>query len=192
MKDKLSLRNVIIWSAAFLGLLVFCLSFAVTSRMTYTEGGNRALYIFNNGIWSGNHVKAYDNGKLVAEGVMTGKPFILPILGVILVFLAAAGVIAVSFLVKNEKLVKILSITSAAVAIVGGVFMFFVGETAIRTFVYEMRGSLDQLQEMKDALKAAGGKFYGGALAVILAILSILAGVAFGVAPFLPDKKLAK
>lgn len=192
MKEKLTLRNVIIWSAAFLGLLIFCLSFAGGARMSYTEGNHSLLYKFTNAIWSCSHVNVYDNGSLMASGDIAGKPFILPILGIVLVLVAAIGAVLISFLLKNEKLAKILLIVAGVLSIVGGVFVFFTGESVIRSFVYEMTGNLDQLEAYKAEFKSAGGKWGPGALTVILGILAIVAGGLNIVAPFLPEKKLAK
>ena len=132
MKEKLTLRNVIIWGAAFLGLLFFFLSFAVKAQVYgYGEGG-KVAYVFTNAIWGGKSLELYFNGQLLATDPVQEKPFILPIIGLILLIVAVVGAVLVSFLVKDNKLSKILLIVAGGLAIVGGVFVFFVGESAIR------------------------------------------------------------
>lgn len=192
MKEKLTLRNVFIWGAAFLGLLIFCLSFAGSARMSFTEGNHSMLYKSTNAIWSCSHINVYDNGSFKVSGDIAGKPFILPILGIVLVLVAAIGAVLISFLLKNEKLAKILLIVAGALSIVGGIFVFFTGESIIRSFVYEMEESLDSLEVYKAQFKSGGGRYGPGALTVILGILAIIAGGLTIVAPFLPEKKLAK
>ena len=192
MKEKLTLRNFIIWGAAFLGLLFFFLTFAATARMSFTEGGHTVVYKFSHAIWSCNHADVYDNGAFAASGYIHGKPFILPILGAILILLAALGTVAISFFIKDEKLRKILLIVAGSLSILGGVFVFFVGESAIRSFVNEVQGNLDHLEEIKQEFKNSGGKIGPGGFSVIIGIVAILVGGSFAAAPFLPEKKLVK
>ena len=194
MKEKSTLRNVIIWGAAFLGLLFFFLSFAVKAQVYgYGEGG-KVAYVFTNAIWGGDTLEIYVNGSLLESGPAIGKPFILPIIGVILLLVAVIGAVLVSFLVKDNKLSKILLIVAGGVAILGGVFVFFVGESALRSFAYAMGGeeALNDMASIRAEMKQAG--FHDGprALGVIIGIVAILAGASFGVAPFLPEKKLVK
>ena len=194
MKEKLTLRNVIIWGAAFLGLLFFFLSFAVKAQVYGQGEGGKWQYVFTNAIWSDSTLEIYLNGKLMDAGAVTGKPFILPIIGVILLLVAVIGAVLVSFLVKDAKLSKILLIAAGGVAILGGVFVFFVGESALRSFAYAMGGeeALNDMASIRAEMKQAG--FHDGprALGVIIGIVAILAGASFGVAPFLPEKKLIK
>ena len=189
MKEKLTIRNFIIWGAAFLGLLFFFLSFAATAKMSWTEGNHNVVYKFAHAIWSCNHADVYDNGAFAASGYIHGKPFILPILGVILILLSALGAVAVSFFIKDEKLSKILLIVAGSLSVLGGVFVFFVGESAIRSFAYEVQGSLDNMKEIKEEFKNSGGKFGPGGMSVIIGIVAILVGVAYAVVPFLPLNK---
>ena len=194
MKEKLTLRNVIIWGAAFLGLLFFFLSFAAKAQMYGQGEGGEWAYVFKNAIWSDNTLEIYMNGKLMNTGAVTGKPFILPIIGVILLLVAVIGAVVVSFLVKDAKLSKILLIAAGGLAIVGGVFVFFVGESALRSFAYAMGGdeALNDMETVRAEMKEAGWHMGPRALGIIIGIVAILAGGSFIAAPFLPEKKLVK
>ena len=194
MKEKLTLRNVIIWGAAFLGLLFFFLSFAVKAQVYGYGEGEKVAYVFENAIWGGKTLQIYLNDRLIESGASAGKPFILPIIGVILLLVAVIGAVLVSFLVKDSKLAKILLIVAGALAIVGGVFVFFVGESAVRSLAYLMGGdeALKQLDVFKAEMHANGFKAGSRALGVILGIVAILVGGSFAAAPFLPEKKLIK
>ena len=190
MKEKLTLRNIIICSAAFIALLIFCLSFAVKAHIEI-EG---AHYRFFTAVWHIEKVVGVENGHI--ETTMLPKEytslFALPLVGFILALVAGIGAVVIALLIKNEKLSKILILVCAVLMIAGGVFMFFVGESAIRTFTLANGGTLAHVTEMKEVMKELGGKYYTGALGIICGVLSILAGAVMGVFQFLPDKKLAK
>lgn len=190
MKEKLTLRNIIIVSAAFLGLLVFCLSFAVKGTIDI-EGAHITI---SNAVWHPAKVVILENGH-VEQYSLRGDQiaiFALPLIGAILALVAGAGAVVVALFVKDNKIAKFALLGCALLAVVGGVFMFFVGETVLRTVVMAETGSLDLLEKMREIVKQSGGGYNGGALSYILGALGILAGVAIGVAPFLPEKKLAK
>ena len=194
MKEKLTLRNVIIWGAAFLGLLFFFLSFAVKAQVYGHGEGEKVAYVFTNAIWGGDTLDIYMNGQLLESGPAQGKPFILPIIGVILLLVAVLGAVVISFLVKDNKLAKILLIVAGALAIVGGVFVFFVGESAIRSLAYLIAGDegLKELESFRAQMRANGFKAGAKALGIIIGIVAILVGGSFAAAPFLPEKKLVK
>ena len=192
MKEKLTLRNVVVWGAAFLGLLFFFLSFAACATMKFNVEGSVAEYVFKNAIWSGDHIVVKANGVAIEEGNIVGSPFALPIVGIILVLVAALGAIVVSFLIKDEKIKKFGLIGAGVLSILGGVFVFFVGETAVRNFCVLTEMPLSKLEWLKSQLTAAGTKWGPNALPVIIGIVAILAGIGYGASEFLPDKKLVK
>ena len=194
MKEKLTLRNVIVWGAAFLGLLFFFLSFAAKAQLYGEDGGDKIAYIFRNAIWSCNFLEAHLNGGYMVGNAIDGKPFVLPIIGIVLLLLAVLAAVAISFFVKDNKLSKILLIACGGLAIVGGVFIFFVGESALRSFVYLMEGEdgLAHIEEYRAELLKGGWHMGPRFLSTLIGIVAILAGGAFIAAPFLPEKKLAK
>ena len=192
MKEKLTLRNIIVWSAAFLAVLFFFLSFAATSHFIIPDSSGTIKYVFLNSIWSANKIKGYMNDVFVKDFSTAGSPYALPIVGLILVLVAAIGAVIISFFVKEKKIRIIASIACAVLAIAGGVFTFFVGETAIRTFCVLSLGSLDHLEMLRQAYSQTGATWGPGALPIIMGIVFILSGCAFGVSPFIPEKKLVK
>ena len=192
MKEKLTLRNIIVWSAAFLAVLFFCLSFAATSHFIVPDSSGEVKYVFLNSVWKADTFKGYVDGKYEIEMSVTGSPYALPIVGLILVLVAAIGAVLTSFLFKEKKIRIIASIACAVLAIVGGVFTFFVGETAIRTFCVMALGSLDKLDLLKQAYSEAGATWGSGVLPIIMGVVFILSGCAYAVSAFLPEKKSAK
>ena len=190
MKEKLTLRNIIILCAAFVGLLVFCLSFAVKGTMD-VEGAHITI---SNAVWHPAKVVITEHGHVQFVTLRNDQIaiFALPLIGAILALVAGAGAVVVALVVKDNKIAKFALLGCALLAVVGGVFMFFVSETILRTVVMAEAGSLDYLEQMREYVKQAGGTYNGGALSYILGALGILAGVAIGVAPFLPEKKLAQ
>lgn len=192
MKEKLTLRNIVIWSAALLGLVFFFLSFAAAPRIEMPGEGGMIAYAFKNGIWGGTEVDCQLNGQSIMTAYMTAQIFALPLIGVILLLVAVIGAVLVSFLIKDQKVAKISLISCGGLSLVGGIFVFFAGETALRTLVLYDSGSLDNVEEYRQILQQYGGRITPGGLAIVIGIIAILAGIAFGLAPFLPEKKLAK
>ena len=148
MKEKLTLRNVVILSAAFLGLLFFCLSFAAKSYLNVNEDGYMMSYRFLN--------------------------------------------VVVAFALKNEKAKKFALIGAGVLAVIGGVFIFFGGETGPRSLLYAEIGSLDNIGYWEGVLKGNGHTWGLRGLGVTIGVFAILVGCAFGASPFLPEKKLGK
>ena len=191
MKEKLTLRNVIVWGAAFLGLLYFFLSFAASASLKMNVEHMSAEYTFKHAIWSCNYIFGKANGQVVVDGPIPGSPYALPIVGVILILVAALAAVTVSLLVKDSKIRMFALIGAGVVSILGGVFVFFVGESVIKTF-WVLSESPIPFDQFKAAYKAAGATWGPNALAIIIGIVAILAGCAYGVSSFLPEKKLAK
>ena len=192
MKERLTLRNVVIWGAAFIGLLFFFLSFAVSAKLTFAEENHFAEYTFGNAIWNGGSIVGKDNGRVIVEGTVQGSPFALPIVGIVLVLVSALAAAIISFAVKDEKIKKYALIGAGVISVTGGIFVFFVGETAVRTYCVLSDYPLSKLDYLKNILKANGAEWGPGALGIITGIFSILSGCAYAASQFLPEKKLIK
>ena len=194
MKEKLTLRNVVIWGAAFLGVLFFFLSFAAKSYMNIVDGGYAFSYRFCNAFWNGSRIEVYTNGMYISELPLVGKPFALPIIGLILLLLTSIGSVVISLVLKDEKIKKFVLIGAGVLAVVGGVFIFFGGETGPRTYIYaETNGQgLNDVKHWENALRAEGFTWGLRPLGVIIGVFAILVGGAFAASPFLPEKKLLK
>ena len=190
MKEKLTLRNIIIVSAAFLGLLVFCLSFAAKGFVHY-DGMDVTIF---NCVWHPAKI-VYTDGIHVETMILKEGQyaiFALPLIGAILALVAGIGAVVVAIVIKDKKVSMIALIVCGVLAITGGVFMFFVRETAFRTLLMAETGSIDNIPYWKQKFIEIHGSYSNGALAYILGVMGILAGAALGAAPFLPEKKLAK
>ena len=190
MKEKLTLRNAVIWGAAFLGLLFFFLTFTIKGYYQFTESGDTAKIVFNNILWDGTSSVTYFNGKYEGAAKLDKSgAYPLSIIGAILLLVCSLGMLVVSVFVKNEKIRKYISIGAGVAVIAGGIFIFFVGETIVRTICLEYYGSLDKIADFKKSLT---GSYGANAMSIVVGVVAILVGCAFGVSPFLPEKKLLK
>ena len=190
MKEKLTLRNVVIWGAALLGVVFFCLTFAIKGYYQFVESGDTTKVIFDNILWDGTSTTTFFNGKFDGSARFTKSgAFPLSIIGAVLLLVCSLGMPVVALLVKNEKIKKYVSLGACVTLIASGIFMFFVKETIVRTICLNYLGSLDYLPEFKKSLTAS---YEANAMATVVGIFTILVGCAFGVSPFLPEKKLLK
>lgn len=187
MKKLFTLKNCLLLGAAFIGLLFFGLSFA--TKLYFPAEGNLA---FNNTIW-GTSTVSY-NGQTwplakVMEGMQRVDPLALPLIGVILILVAAIALCVAVFALKNEKIAKIVCLVAAGLLLLGGIFQFIVVpsfKTALYNSLIKMGAS--EAAATEEATHVAGYA-QPGALSTISAVFSIVAGLAAGAAPFIPAKK---
>lgn len=134
MKEKLTLRNVILWGVALTLLVLFFISFAATVKMSTAIEGMPITITLHHALWGSDSMSAFSEGKLEAEAIPAAARAgsISGIIGVILFLLASGGLVAVSFLVKDEKLKKILVLVCAGLILVGSILLFFVGNVFYR------------------------------------------------------------
>ena len=190
MKERLTLRNVVIWGAALLGVVFFCLTFAIKGYYQFVESGDTTKIVFDNILWDGTVFTTYFNGKVEKVSRLTQSgAFPLSIIGAVLLIVASLAMIVISIFVKNDKIRKYVSLGTSALVVAGGIFIFFTKETIVRGLCLEYFGSLDQLDLFKKSLTGAYG---ANGMEVVIGIFAILVGCAFGVSPFLPEKKLLK
>ena len=189
MKEKLTLKNIILLAAAGVAFIVFCLSFAIPLRFTAEESG-RAPFI----IWGCSKLVA-DGGKEMAWydiiGIEKLDPNFFGLFGVLLALLAAAALVLAVFVIKNEKVAKIIVLVCAGVLLLSGIFQFLLvsGFKAslvnpiIRKFGEAIRADAEkEVAYMQSYFRLSAGS-------VICGVVTILAAVAAGVSPFLPVKK---
>ena len=190
LKEKLTLRNVVIFAASLIGIVFFCLTFAIKGYYQFVESGDTTRVVFNNILWDGTSTTTYFNGKIEGSSrFLKSGAFPLSIIGAVLLLVCSLGMPVVALLVKNEKIKKYVSLGAGVAVIASGIFIFFVGETIVRTVCLNYLGSLDDLSEFKKSLAATYG---AGAMASVVGVFTIIVGCAFGVSPFLPEKKLVK
>ena len=160
MKEKLTLRNVVIWGAALLGVVFFFLTFAIDGKIVDYEQdielvNHSMTYAFHNILWDGTTIDFFHDG--VFEGTIYlqgGAQFALPIIGAILLLLSSLGAVVVSFLVKDKKVYMISLIAAGALAITGGIFIFFAKETMIRNMLYQEGISISDINQHYEEYKA--------------------------------------
>ena len=190
LKDKLTLRNIVIFAAALLGIVFFCLTFAIKGYYQFVESGDTTKVVFDNILWDGTSTTTYFNGKFDGSArFLKSGAYPLSIIGAILLLVCSLGMPVVAIFVKNEKIKKYVSLGAGVAVIAGGIFIFFVKETIVRTVCLNYLGSLDDLSDFKKTLAAS---YSASAMAAVVGVFTILVGCAFGVSPFLPEKNLAK
>lgn len=185
MKKFLTLKNIILFGAAFVALLAFFLSFAVQARVTGTEHGHTMLIKFVNSVWGSTEGRTYADGEFVMAMALKGGVYALVLVGFILVLVGAIGAVLVALLVK-KPFAKWIILCCGVLVLLGGVFQFFGGNAAYSAYAKYAGCSFD---EAKAYFESQNAKCNPGPLGIILGILSILAGGAFGVAALLPEKK---
>lgn len=192
MKEKLGLRNAILWTIAIALLITFFASFSAVSRMRVTIEGDSFDVVFSNAIWGCRSVVAYSNGAAMAQRL--GKPVgsIVGIIAMILLFLASGGLVLSTLLIKDEKLSKILIIVCGGVILAAGVLLFFVPQVAWRIMQQVMRDEgievdIATLKQMYAGAKLSSGFGIGGGIVSIL-----FAGGVIASQLFVPDIKFIK
>ena len=180
MKEKLTLRNVAIWFAALLALVVFIVSF--TAKFWYgTKAGG---IMFNNIIWGSKYGAEWSGGHEYGASIPGVGPAVLPMIGIILVLLSAIGAVVVSFVVKDEKLRKIIILVCAGLMLLGGVFAFITRPTGAKLLWAAVHFKEEDAIKLGYNPRCPGGTACG--------ILAIVGGVAIAVPQFLKDIKFVK
>lgn len=199
LKEKLTIRNVVIWGAALLGIVFFFLTFAIDGTIVQYEQdsllvNHRMTYVFHNILWDGTKLDFYHDGVYDSSVVIpSGAQYALPIIGAILLILSCLGAVVVSFVVKNKKIYMISLIAAGVLAITGSIFIFFCKETMIRNFLYQEGVPLSDINQHYEEYKAMiKGQYGSNALTYVIGVIGIVSGCAFAVSPFLPEKKLVK
>lgn len=192
MKEKLTLRNAIIWTAALVALILFFCSFGATTTLNGTIEGDYINMITPHAVWGSKSISGYSAGHYF--GVFLQKPVgnACGIIGSLLLFLAAGGLVVITLLLKNEKTAKILTFVCGGAMLVAGVLLFFVGETpwyVLKEWMLEEEGqavTIEQIKQQYVGFKASSGFGIGGGIVSILFAAGVVAS------QFIPDKKFVK
>ena len=192
MKEKLGLRNAIIWTIAIALLIMFFASFGASARMRFSMEGDYFEVIFNNAIWGCKSAVAYSKGVPMGQLLKKSVGSIVGIIAVILLFLASGGLVLSTLLIKDEKLSKILIIACGGVILVAGVLLFFVPQVAWRIMQQIMRDEgievdIATLKQTYAGAKLSSGFGIGGGIVSIL-----FAGGVIASQLFVPDIKFIK
>ena len=191
MKEKLNLRNAILWTVAFVALILFFASFGATASLKGTVDGTYLNLSCPNAIWGSRGIFGTANGYPVGETLKKGVANVPGLIGAILLFLAAGGIVAVSFLIKDEKLAKILTFVCGGVILVSGILFFFVAQTpwyVLQEWMKEegMSVSVQAIKQEYAGAKASSGFGIGGGIVAILLAGGVIAS------QLIPNKQFIK
>ena len=177
MKEKLTLRNVILWGVALMILIPVFVSFGATARLKGMIPGEGYMSItFSKAIWGITTMSGSYDGEGGVEFIPEGyrAASVPAIIGVILLILASGALVAVSFLIKDEKLKKILSFVIAGVILIAAILFFCLSQV-----VWAQMGKLMGItaKEAKDFYKtnapdlkaSSGSGVFMGIFSILLA-----------------------
>ena len=193
MKKVLTLKNIVLFAGALFLLVAFFISFA--AKLTAYQGGFTQSY--NNIIWGCNSLTLDGVKHPLAElgmGIDKADPAALPLVGVILMILAAIGAILVALLVKKPW-AKWVVVGLAVLAITGAIFQFFAMQGFLRGMVNAMARALgvtdkeaieQEYQSALEGMKELGAKT---TVSTLMGVFGIVGGLAVGASQFLPEKK---
>ena len=185
MKKFLTLKNILLCSAALLALVAFILSF--TAGVKYVDANGNGEKFFNF-IWGPKRLAEFGGGAYIEANIpaqyLPMPVATLPLVGALLVFVGAAAAVVLNFLLK-KPFTKWIVLGCGAVVILGGVFFFLIRDGAVKQIAKVMEVTEVQAQEFLAhyglKIKSAG--------AVVGGILGILAGAACVASTFVPEKK---
>ena len=192
MKNKLTLRNVLVCCAFVLALAVFVMSFLAAFRYTYVFMGDRDSTIYNI-IWGANRYKdisVVGGTTTISEGTFSKPldPAAMGLVGTLLVFVGALAALVVSLVLKESKVRKYVLIGCGALVVVGAILTFFTVESFYASYA---KSNNMTVQEVKDRLANWNAKVHC-ALPIIMGILGIVSGGAIVCSQFISNKKLGK
>lgn len=185
MKKYLTLHNIILCCAAFVGVLFFGLSFAAKTSVS-AEG---SVLTLNGSVWGAYQSATTAQGVTVTAEIPSEYRacFPLPMIGFILLLVGTLAALCVGLLVKNEKIKKIALICSAVLVLTGGIFQFFNAENFYYAFAKPNGMTVEQAKQLFADVKPTTG-----ALCIISGIFSIISACGIALVPFIKDKALTK
>ena len=193
MKKFLTLRNIVLCCGALFLLVAFFISFA--AKVTAYNGGYTQSY--NNIVWGCNSFTLNGEKHALVDlgmGIEKADPAILPLIGLILMLLAAIGAALVALLVKKPW-AKWVVVGLAVLAIAGAIFQFFAMQGFLRGMINAMARALGVTdkeaieQEYQSALEGMKEQGARTTVSTLMGIFGIVGGLAVGASQFLPEKK---
>ena len=190
MKDKLTLRNLLICIAFLFGLLVFIFSFITAYRTTHGSDWTQ----LNGIIWGARTTIASDGSSYTAPAKDATRALALPIVGALLAFIGGLCAFVIALfggkIFKDEKIRKIILFVAGGFMVLGGIFTFF-AQNGYEQYIVDNNPLYNTVQQYRDAVTKAGFTISCG-LPIVSGILAILGGGAVIGSQFIPDKKLGK
>ena len=188
MRKYLTLRNILLCSGAFIAFVFFFLSFAVKAEITSTEAD--FSYVFNNSVWGSTSVTTVAQGGNVTmtDPIPADQRAVsaLPLLGFIFLLVGALGAPVCAFFINNEKARLVCILSCGFLAVLGGVFQFFGGDSALQQYAKSSGITPAQAQTLLEAFHA---KTSPGAMGIVCGVFGIISGLTMGCSQFVPDKK---
>ena len=192
MKEKLTLRNAILWTTALVALILFFCSFGARAKLAGVVEGNYVEITGKGAIWGCKSFFGMDYKGDAFAGVLSKAVGSAP--GIIGAILASGGLVVISLVLasKNEKLAKILTFVCAGLLLTAGILMFFVSGAMWRVYqqsVWDLNHmwiDIDTLKASMPGMKASSG------FGVAVGIISILLAGGVVTSQIIPDKKFIK
>lgn len=191
MKKQSLLKVILSGVVGLFGALAFFLSFGAKLNISYNgETGS-----YNGIIWGCKSLteggKTYQISEMGIPGVDKFQPAVLPLIGLFLILLGVIAAVLVGLLVKKPW-AKWVVVACAVVVLTGAVFQFFAYGSFVRAYVDTIAKAegITATDEMYKEAKAQIDVYNPKAImSTLCGVFGIIAGLAAGVVPFLPEKK---
>lgn len=180
MKEKLNLRNAILWTVALVALILFFASFGANATFKGSMEGEYFEATMTNAVWGSRYAVVWSKGMVTGAALKKVVVNVPGLIGALLLLLASGGIVAVTFLVKDEKMAKILTFVCGGVILVAGVLLFFVCEAPwyfMKESMVEEGIAIDMatLKQVYAGFKAASAYGIGGGIVAILLAGGVIA-----------------
>ncbi|MCQ2802400.1 MAG: hypothetical protein MJ225_01810 [Bacilli bacterium] len=186
MKEKLNLRNILAWGGALLAIIAFfvCMTAGLKGSAMYDMG--MVVNVNMKGLIIGTQKAVVDVpivGKITEELPNVARPT-LSLIGIILAIVAAIAVVVVSFVVKDEKTQKIITLVCGVVIVVAAVLVLLLKSGYISALANKVGADKEAIKETYADMNLNGG-------AIATAVMLILGGGVV-IASTQADKLVAK
>lgn len=180
MKEKLNLRNAILWTVALMALSLFFASFGASATLKGAAEGDYVSMTCSNAVWGSHGIFGTNKGHVIGEAIAKPIANVPGLIGAILLLLASGGIVLITFLVKPEKLAKILTFVCGGVILVAGILLFFVSEApwyVLQEWMKEeeMAVSIETLKQAYAGFKTSSAYGIGGGIVSILLAGGVIA-----------------
>ena len=171
MKEKLNLRNILAWGGALLAIIAFfvCMTAGLKGPTMYEMGITVDMNL--KGLIIGTQKATVEVPIIgsVTEALPTVARPTLSLIGIILALVAALAVVVVSFVVKDEKTQKIITLVCGIVIVVAAILVLILKSGYISALASKMGVDKEVVKQTYADLKLNGG-------AIATAIMLILGG----------------
>ena len=188
MKKFLTLRWLLLCVGATFALIAFFVALGGTMEGTESIGGFLTVRVSYSGALFG--ITYSMNGVTAKLGVS-----VLPFLGWLLLLFGLGGTIVCAFVIKDEKLRKILIICGSAAVAVGAICLFFIRPSVENAALSAFKKAAGQYEAYvtKDAITNEMNRINARFPGIITAgVLGLLGGLTMCATQFVPEVKFVK